>query len=91
MKTINEHIKKNEWKHFYLLYGEEAYLRHQYRDKLQHAICPEADDMNISRFEGKGISTVEVSDLADTLPFFSERRLMKAAGSSMEPMDSRNG
>lgn len=76
MKTINEHIKKNEWKHFYLLYGEEAYLRHQYRDRLQHAICPEADDMNISRFEGKGISTVEVSDLADTLPFFSERRLI---------------
>lgn len=76
MKTINEHIRKNEYKRVYLLYGEEAYLRHQYRDKLLQAICPEADDMNISRFEGKGISTVEVADIAETLPFFAERRLI---------------
>lgn len=76
MKTINEHIRKNEYKRVYLLYGEEAYLRHQYRDKLLQAICPEADDMNISRFEGKGISPVEVADIAETLPFFAERRLI---------------
>lgn len=76
MKTINEHIKKNELKRVYLLYGEEAYLRHQYRDKLREALCPEADGMNISRFAGKGISSVEVADLAETLPFFSEKRLI---------------
>ncbi|MBP3507000.1 MAG: DNA polymerase III subunit delta [Lachnospiraceae bacterium] len=76
MKTIAEHIKKNEFKNVYLLYGEEAYLRHQYRDKLKEALCPEGDEMNISRFEGKGISNVEVADLAETLPFFAERRLI---------------
>lgn len=76
MKTISEHIKKNEFKNVYLLYGEEAYLRHQYRDKLRDALCPESDDMNVSRFEGKGISSVEVADIAETLPFFAERRVI---------------
>lgn len=76
MKTISEHIKKNEFKNVYLLYGEEAYLRHQYRDKLRDALCPGSDDMNVSRFEGKGISSVEVADIAETLPFFAERRVI---------------
>lgn len=76
MKTINEHIKKNEFKRVYLLYGEEAYLRHQYRDRLKEALCPDGDDMNIGRFEGKGISSTAVADLAETLPFFAERRLI---------------
>ena len=76
MKTINEQIKKNELKHCYLLYGEEAYLRHQYRDKLCAAICPDGDDMNITRFVGKGISGTEVADIAETLPFFTDRRVI---------------
>lgn len=76
MKTIGEHIKKNEFKNVYLLYGEEAYLRHHYRDKLREALCPDGDEMNINRFEGKGTSVVEVSDLAETLPFFADRRII---------------
>lgn len=76
MKAIAEQIKKNELKQVYLLYGEEAYLRHQYRDKLIAALCPEDDEMNLSRFEGKGISSVEVTDLADTLPFFAPHRVI---------------
>lgn len=76
MKTINEDIQNNEWKRVYLLYGDEAYLRHQYRDRIREALCPEADDMNLSRLEGKGISPVEVAELAETLPFFAEHRLI---------------
>lgn len=76
MNTINQHIKKGEFQNVYLLYGEEAYLRHQYRNRLRDAICPDADDMNISRFEGKGISGTEVADIAETLPFFADRRLI---------------
>lgn len=76
MKTITEHIKKNEFKNVYLLYGEEAYLRRQYRDKLKEALCPDGDEMNITRFDGKGTSAVEVADLAETLPFFADRRVI---------------
>ena len=76
MKTINEHIKNQDFKNIYLLYGNEAYLQCQYRDKLIKALCPDGDEMNITRFEGKGISVTEVSELADTLPFFAERRVI---------------
>lgn len=76
MKTINEHIKTRNFKSIYLLYGEEAYLRNQYRDKLVTALCPDGDEMNRTRFEGKGISTDEVISLAETLPFFAERRVI---------------
>ena len=35
MKTLNEHLKKKTFKNVYLLYGDEAYLRNQYRDRLK--------------------------------------------------------
>lgn len=48
----------------------------QFRDKLKQAICPDGDAMNITRFSGKGISPVEVADIANTLPFFADHRLI---------------
>ena len=38
MQQINEDIKSGQFKQMYLLYGEEAYLRRQYRDKLKEAL-----------------------------------------------------
>ena len=35
MKTLNEHLKTKTFENVYLLYGDEAYLRNQYRDKLK--------------------------------------------------------
>jgi DNA polymerase-3 subunit delta len=76
MKVIKEHIKSGSFKQFYLLYGSEAYLIKLYRDKLRDAILGESDQMNYSRFEGKDINLKEVNDIAQTLPFFSEKRLI---------------
>ncbi len=76
MKAIKEHIKSGSFKPFYLLYGSESYLIKLYRDKLKDAILGGSDSMNYSRFEGKDINLKEVNDLAQTLPFFSERRLI---------------
>lgn len=76
MKTILEHIKTGQLKNYYLIYGEERALMLQYRDRLKNAICPEGDDMNITSFGGKNINLSEVIDLANTLPFFSEHRLI---------------
>lgn len=75
MKMINEHIRTNEYAKVYLLYGEEVYLRKQYRDKLKNAIAGD-DTMNYSYFEGDKIAVREVLDIAQTLPFFSEHRLI---------------
>lgn len=76
MKTINDHIKNNQLKNVYLLYGDERELMLQFRDKLKQAICPDGNEMNISKFSGKGISQTEVVDIANTLPFFAEHRLI---------------
>lgn len=76
MKSLNEDLKTGQLKQIYLLYGEEAYLKKQYRDKLHQAIVPLEDTMNYAYYEGKGINVREVIDLAETLPFFSEHRLI---------------
>lgn len=76
MKRITQDIKDGRFSNVYLLYGEEAYLRKQYRDKLKAALVPEGDTMNCSIFAGKDINANEVADLAGTMPFFAERRVI---------------
>lgn len=75
MQRLIEDIKTQQFNHIYLLFGEEAYLRKQYRDKLKEAIIGD-DTMNYHYYEGKDISVGEVIDQAETLPFFAERRLI---------------
>lgn len=76
MQKLNEEIKTGQLKQVYLLYGEEAYLRSQYRDKLKTALLGDGDRMNCHYFEGKDISVGEVIDLAETMPFFAPRRVI---------------
>ena len=76
MKTIDNDIKRQELKKVYLLYGEERYLIRQYRDKLKKALADPDDTMNFSSFEGDDINVKEIIDLAETLPFFAERRVI---------------
>ena len=76
MKSINEDIKNSNFKPVYLLYGDEAYLKKLYKDKLKVAILPEGDTMNYAYYEGKGTNPSELIDLAETMPFFAERRLI---------------
>lgn len=76
MKTIIENIKAQQFHNAYLLYGEEDYLKKVYRDRLLRAMISEDDTINFSKYEGKGISVGEVIDLAETMPFFSERRVI---------------
>lgn len=76
MKSINEDIKNGVFKQLYLLYGEEAYLKKQYKNKLTKAMLPEDDTVNFAYYEGKGINPAELIDLAETMPFFSEYRLI---------------
>ena len=76
MKMLAEDIRNGSFKTSYLLFGEEAYLRNQYKNRLKNALSDPSDTMNFSRFEGKGILPAEIISLADTLPFFAERRLI---------------
>ncbi len=83
MQRINEDIKTGNFKQVYLLYGEERYLRRQYRDRLKGALCQEGDTMNVHFYEGKDVNVGEVIDLAETLPFFADRRVIFVENSGL--------
>lgn len=76
MKSLNEDLKINKFKNMYLLYGEESYLRRLYKNKLKAALVSSDDTMNYSYYEGKGINPNEIIDLAETMPFFAEKRVI---------------
>lgn len=76
MKTVDEDIKTENFKQIYLFYGAEGYLKKQYRNRLAAAMAAPDDTMNFTAFEGKDVNPKEVIDLAETLPFFAERRVI---------------
>lgn len=76
MQQLIQDLKNQTYKQMYLLYGEEDYLRKQYRDKLKAALVAEGDTMNYHYYEGKDINVGEIIDLAETLPFFADRRVI---------------
>jgi DNA polymerase-3 subunit delta len=76
MKQIKEDIKLGKFKQIYLLHGEERYLRRQYKNLLRDALCDEQDTMNTHFFDDKNLPIGEIIDLAETLPFFADRRVI---------------
>lgn len=76
MEKLVRDLNKQDYGNLYLLWGEEDYLRKQYKDKLKKALVKEKDSMNCHYYEGKDIRIEEIIDLAETLPFFSERRVI---------------
>ncbi|KAB1437666.1 DNA polymerase III subunit delta [Candidatus Galacturonibacter soehngenii] len=76
MRNLNEDLKNNIFKNMYLLYGEESYLKRLYKNKLKSSLVSVDDTMNHSYYEGKGINPNEIIDLAETMPFFAERRVI---------------
>ena len=76
MKNIQEDIKTGNFRKAYLLYGEEAYLKQQYKTNLEKALNPDGDTMNFAHYEGKGIDIRQLIDLCETMPFFADRRVI---------------
>lgn len=76
MKEIKEHIKTGQYKTVYLLYGSETYLRRLYTSKLKAGALGGGDEMNLSVFSGKDTDWNEVRNLAETMPFFAEHRVI---------------
>lgn len=83
MRTIDEDLKNKKFKRAYLLYGEEAYLKKQYKDKLKSALCEEGDTMNAGFYQGRDTNQKELIDLAETMPFFADYRLILVEDSGL--------
>ena len=76
MKSLNQDLKTGQFKQIYLLFGEEGYLKKQYKERFVKAMLPQDDTMNYTYYEGKNVNIAEVIDQAETMPFFAERRLI---------------
>ncbi len=76
MQTIDEDIRTGKFHSAYLLFGEETYLKNLYKKKIRNAVLPEDDPVNFTVFSGREIDVRQVIDQAETLPFFSDHRLI---------------
>ena len=82
MKTLNQDIKKGVFKTVYMLLGGEDILKRSYKNRLRDAIVGE-DTMNLGVFVGKDVSVEAVISMAETMPFFAERRLIIVGDSGL--------
>lgn len=76
MKSLQQDIQTGEFKNAYLLYGEEAFLKQEYKKRLLKALDPEGDTMNTAVYQGKDIEIGPLIELAETMPFLAERRVI---------------
>ncbi len=76
MEQLIQDLNQQTFKNVYLLCGDEAYLRNQYKKNLRDALVAEGDTMNYSYYEGKDINPRAVIDMAETLPFFADYRVV---------------
>lgn len=76
MKHIKEQIKTGQFDPIYLLYGAEDYLVQQAKHMLCPAITDMEDTINYTKFEGRQADPLEIASIAETMPFFQDRRLI---------------
>lgn len=76
LNKLNQKLKNNELVNIYLLFGEERYLVEQYKKTITLRFIKEGDEFNLSKFVGKEFDVDTVISTADTLPFFSDYRLI---------------
>ena len=67
MKDLQEDIQTGNFKNVYLLYGEEAFLKQQYKKRLLQALDPDGDTMNMATYQGKNIDVGPLLELAEEL------------------------
>lgn len=76
MQRINQDIKTGQFQQMYLLTGEEDYLINQYKNRLSQALLGEGDAMNLTSFLGREAEPAAIMEMAQTLPFLSEKRVI---------------
>lgn len=90
MKSIDSDIKNGNFKNIYFLIGVEPYLIDQYCNKLVNALTDADDGLNLRRYSGTVPDINELIEYADTVPFFSDRRVivLKDTGIFKSPDDT---
>ena len=73
---ITEDIHNRTFARLYVLYGDEVYLKDQFKNNLKNALMPANPSMNYSVYAGKKIDVKALCQMAETMPFLSEHRLI---------------
>jgi len=73
---MDDDLKSGNLKQIYLFYGVESYLRRQYRERFKKALVNDDDMINFHYYEGNDISVSSFIDVAETLPFFADYRVI---------------
>ena len=89
MKSLEADLKKGIFHTSYLLYGPQSYLRKKYEEAIVSALLPEGDTMNLAKFFGKKTDLKEIFELAETMPFFAEKRviILEETGLFLKPCE----
>ncbi len=79
MKELDRDLKNRSFKNVYLFYGEESYLKKQYRQSFYNAVVSDASAaFNYTFFEGSSAEPSSIIDACETLPFMNDKRLVEA-------------
>ena len=76
MLQLESELKKNQFSHFHLIYGEERYMVRYYKNALIKRLTQPEDEMNRTFFRNQDIVETQIAEAAQVLPFFAERRLL---------------
>lgn len=86
--SILNQLNKDGLQRVYLLWGEEEYLKEQFKEKLlQHCFSNNADDFNYKKIRvGGEINIDEVENAIDAMPFMAERTLVEVQDADINKM-----
>ncbi len=73
---LDRELAKGRYRPAYLICGEQDYLRHENIRKIQTALLGDGDPMNSTVLTGPQVRAAEVLEIAQTLPFLSDRRVV---------------
>lgn len=76
MRKVSDDVKNKTFAPVYLIFGEEAYLRENYKNSLIKALVTPGDNLNYASFAGSGTDPDEVLSLAMTMPFMADKRVI---------------
>ncbi len=69
--------KQNKLKNLYLFFGEEQFLKDKYeRDFIKKTVDNQYKMMNLTILENKDATVLKIKEVAETLPFMNEYRLL---------------
>ena len=77
LKQLKQELQKGAPGQLYVFYGEEAYLREFYLDRLKKVLLPPGlETFNLHAIPGKECTLQRLTEAADCLPMMSERTLV---------------